>query len=575
MDVYKKILKIFDRHQKIRFFEMIILIFLGTLVETIGVTAIVPFIEAIMYPNVIMANKYVAEICLILGINDSVNLVILLAIGLMLVYIFKNMYLCFMYNAQFRFVYNNQRRTANKLMQCYISQPYEYHLNHNTAELINNLSIDIDHFYQLILHCINFVTDVCVCAALMVVLFIADGTITIVVVLVMGIFVGSFYKHYKHRLLELGEIRRISNTKSFQCIQQAFGAIKEVKLLGREDYFVSENDRFYGGYTDSRRKVATYAAYPKPIMESISIVTILVVIVLKMVNGNAGESFIPTLSVFALAVIRILPSSSRISNSLNNIAYCKSSINVVYEDIMFMEKMKENSGSISTVEKLHFDDCISIENLSFKYVNGDINILDDLSLKIPKNQSVAFIGASGAGKTTLADIILGVLDYQRGNIYIDSTNMKDCKRAWQNIIGYIPQNIYILDDTIRHNVAFAYADEEICDERIWSVLEQAQLSDFVKSLPEGLDTVIGEMGARISGGQRQRIGIARALYNEPEVLVLDEATSALDGDTETAVMEAIEALNGSKTIIIIAHRLTTIENCSIVYRIEDGKAILQ
>jgi len=575
MNMIKKIWTVFDRHQRITAIELLILILIGTAMETIGVTAIVPFISAIMYPEKIMNNQYSQVVCRLFGINSSNAFIILLAVALIIIYILKNAYLCFMYAAQFRFVYRNERRLANRLMKTYISQPYAFHLQHNSAEMVHNISKDIDWFFQTVLHTINLITDLFICSALATVLFITDKTITIAVVLLIGIFVLLFYKSYKKKILKLGEDRRIFDTKNVQYIQQAFGGIKEIKILGRERYFIEKDDYYYGGFTESRRKVATYTIVPKPLMETLCVFVLLSVISLKIMMGTAVEYFIPTLSVFALAVIRILPAGSRISTSLNNIAYAKSSIDVIYNDIEGINTLKVELTDRKDDDAISFEKEISINNLCFAYEGTDSDVLHDLSLSIKKNQSVAFIGASGAGKTTLADVILGVLEYHSGSITIDGVDMRDNRRAWQDKIGYIPQSIYMIDDTIKRNIAFAYDDDEIDETRVWKAIKEAQLEEFINSLPEGIETVIGECGARVSGGQRQRIGIARALYNDPEVLVLDEATSALDNDTEAAVMDAIDSLNGTKTMIIIAHRLSTIENCDRVYRIESGKAILE
>ncbi len=569
----KKINYIFDKKQKIRLVELMILILIGTALETVGVTAIIPFISAIMYPNKILSNRYALRIYELLNLQDISGLIVIMAILLMVVYILKNAFLLFMYGAQFRFVYNNQRRLSTKLMKCYLMQPYSFHLIHNSSELMNSIMGDVDVFYTTVLQFIGVVTDVCVCLALAVVLFITDKTITMGVVAILLVFILTYYKWLKKKIITLGERRRISAAKALQMIQQAFGGVKELKVTGREKYFVKSYDKYYGETFDARRMVATYSMRPKPLMETICIVALLSIVSIKVLRGVDAEYFIPTLSVFALAVIRILPSSSRISTNLNNIVFGKSSVDAIYEDIKEADKLMSNvEQNNDKADDITLDDAIKIENLTFSY-DGIKKIFNHANMTIKKNTSVAFVGSSGAGKTTLADIILGVLDYTEGDIYIDDVNLKENRRGWQNKIGYISQNIYITDDTIRRNIAFALDDEEIDDAKVWDAIEKAQLKEFVESLEDGLDTTIGERGARISGGQRQRIGIARALYNDPNVLILDEATSALDNETEKAVMESIDSLQGKKTMIIIAHRITTIQNCDYVYKIEGGSIL--
>lgn len=573
MELLKKAWLILERKQKIRFIELLAAIFIGTALETVGVAAIVPFISAIMNPDSLLKMPILKDVYNTLGMRHTNELVIFLAIALILVYIIKNAYLCFMYDMQYRFVLNNQRRIASRLMSCYLKQPYSYHLQRNSAEYINNIMQDVDTFCLTMLHFLTLITDIMVCTALIIVLFVTDKSITIGVVILVGGVILLLNKSYKSKLFLLGEDKRKFFSKSMQSIQQGFGGVKEIKVLGRENYFVDKFYYEYGKYTNSRRKVSTYTMVPKPLIETVSVAALLLVISLKVARGVDVEYFVPTLSVFALAVVRILPSSSRISSGISNILYGKSSVEIVYQDI-------ENVKTIETDvpngdEKVEFKEHIELSEVNFSYENADKKVLEGINVCIPKNKSVAFVGSSGAGKTTLVDIILGVLSYQSGSVKIDRRELNDCKNAWQKKIGYIPQNIFIIDDSIRRNIAFAINDEEINEDKIWNAVEMAQLKEFVQSLPEGLDTVIGERGARISGGQRQRIGIARALYNDPEVLVLDEATSALDNETESAVMEAIDALNGSKTLIIIAHRLSTIENCNMVYRIENGRAILE
>ena len=574
MELLKKAWSIFDKRQKRNIFWLLIAIFIGTALETVGVAAIVPFITAIMNPEKLLENKLLSVAYDILGLQNTTQLIILLAVGLMLVYIAKNAYLCFMYHLQFKFVYGNQKRLATRLMTSYLRQPYSYHLNHNSAEFLHNITQDVDTFFLTVLYCINLITDVMVCFALAIVLFITDKSITIGVAVLTGAVIFLFYKGYKKKLLDLGEEKRDYYTKSTKTIQQAFGGVKELKVFGRENFFIDTYDGQYGKYTRSRRKVSTYSMMPKPVMETVSVCALLLVVSLKLASGVNVGYFIPTLSVFALAVIRMLPSSSRISSNISNISYGRASVEVIYNDLLEVAEL-ETKISKNTGSKIQFTNEILLQDVSFHYDNNEKQILDKVSIQIPKNASIAFVGPSGAGKTTLADIVLGVLECQQGQILVDGVDIKSNYGAWQKEIGYIPQNIFIMDDTIRRNIAFALKDEDIDDERIWKVLKEAQLSDFVENLPDGLDTVIGERGSRISGGQRQRIGIARALYHDPAVLVLDEATSALDQETESAVMEAIDSLNGLKTMIIIAHRLTTIENCDIVYRIENGKAIIE
>ena len=316
---------------------------------------------------------------------------------------------------------------------------------------------------------------------------------------------------------------------------------------------------------------------PAPVMESVLVGGLLGVLIVKIVNGADLQGLVPTLAAFAVAAFRILPSINRMTQGINQLTYNKVAVDKIYPAI---KEARENGADKRDViqesgeEGLHFEREIKVENITFSYPAREEKVLDKVNLSIPKNKSIAFVGPSGAGKTTLTDVILGVLEPLEGRILCDGTNIDGCMSAWHAKIGYIPQEVFLLDDTIRNNIAFGIPESEIDDNRVNEVLQEAQLLGFVESLSEGVNTSIGECGARLSGGQKQRIGIARALYANPEILVMDEATSALDNDTESAVMEAINQLAGKKTLIIIAHRLSTIEKCDTVYEIKNGKASL-
>lgn len=577
MKVFKEIWYIFDRKQKFHFIILMFLILIGTSLETLGVTAIIPFINAIMSPDKFLQNEYARLVYDLLHLTKVEHFIIVLALALIGVYVLKNAFLCFMYLVQFRFVHNNQVRLSNRLMLCYLNQPYAYHLQHNSAGLQTKVNADVENFFTTVLQLINVLTDGCVCLALFVLLFITDKSITIGVAGLVIVFILTFYRWFKSKMEKMGVQRRIYAKKSIQSLHQAFGGIKEIKVLGEENFFAKQFNYNHSKMVDAKRQVNTYSMMPKPIMETLCIAGLMIVVSLKIYRGVDMDYFISTLSVFALAVIRILPSSSRLSSNLSNLVYGKASVDAIYDDIKEIEVLESNTDmdGEKITEQITFEKEFTVKDICFAYENTDKNVLDGASLVLPKNKMVAFVGASGAGKTTLADIILGILQIKSGDMLVDGVSVKDKMSVWQKKLGYIPQTIYIIDDTIRRNVAFGIKDENIDDAMVWKALEDAQLKEFVEGLEDGLDTVIGERGSRISGGQRQRIGIARALYRDPDVLVLDEATSALDNETEKAIMDSIEALSGKKTMLIIAHRLTTIQNCDYVYRIENGKAILE
>ena len=459
-----------------------------------------------------------------------------------------------------------------ELLSSYLGREYAFHLKHNSAELQRNVLQDVMGMYYTLSSGLTFITEGGVCLALFAYLLYLDKTITLGVTSFLTVVFLLYTLIFGKRNNRIGAESRKASAMRVQWVQQSLGGIKEIKILGREAFFISNYDENAALYAKRQRQYQMTVSAPRPIMEAAGISALLGVIAFKLYRGVDATYFMPTLTTFAVAAFRVLPSFGRLSGSYGAIAFQKSAVDEVYKGIIRARKdgSSEFKGTKSA-QKIDIKNGITCRNISFKYPDSDKVILKDVNLSIPKNNSVAFIGPSGAGKTTLVDVILGILSPTSGEVLVDETNIEEKMSEWHNMIGYIPQTIYLMDDTIRKNVAFGILNDEIDDNRIWDVLKEVQLYDFVKSLPQGLDTFIGEGGARISGGQRQRIGIARALYTNPEVLVLDEATSALDTETETAIMEAINSLMGSRTMIIIAHRLTTVKNCDIIYQVKNRK----
>ena len=560
---------IFNRKQKAGLLLLLIAIIVGTFLELAGVTAIMPFIDVVMNPETIDRKWYLKIPYESLNFQNTTVFIIFVAVVLIAVYILKNVYLCFMYYAQYRFTYDNRRKVATRMLNAYLKQPYSYHRIHPSSELMRNISTDTERMFDCVLSILQLFTEGCVCVVLVVYLFIMDKSITIGVGAILSLFLLVFYRGFKKYLNHVGNENRKYAARITQWLQQSFGGIKEAKILEREDYFLNQFDYNYKKSASYDRKYRFLQVAPRPIMEMVFVAAILAVIIVKLLNGTQSAYFVSTLSVFAIAAFRLMPSMNRITNYMSVLMFTKGSVEKVYHDLQEVERL-EKSKPVETADvSLELKKEIQIRNLSFRYPDASENVLENISFTIPKNRSIAFIGPSGAGKTTLADIILGVLEPTAGQICVDGIDIQNCMSAWHKNIGYIPQSIYFMDASIRENVAFGIPEEQIDETCLRRALEEAQLKEFVDSLPEGLDTVIGESGVRLSGGQRQRIGIARALYNDPDVLVLDEATSALDNETEKAVMDAIDRLAGNKTLIIIAHRLTTITNCDVIYEVKD------
>jgi len=567
----KKVYSVLDHRQKARVFILLALIFGGALFETLGVSAVLPLVSAVTDPSIMDENEKYRFVKELLNINDYRMFILVMALALVVVYIIKNVYLVLMINAQNHFTTNNQRRLSVRLMKCYMNQEYLFHVEHNVAELERNVNTDIENFINVLTALLQLATEVLVCVMLVAFLAFTDFYTTLMIIVLMSCFMLLFVKVFRRKLRGYGEQTRAYSFEKNKAFLEAFGGIKEIKATSKEGFFVNKYDSAFKSFAIAAQGQMLLTYIPRPIMESLCIGGLLLFMAIRIALGADIGRFVPVMSVFAVAAIRMLPSFNRISGYLGTLMFNKAAVESVCKDIKEMDILSRNRYGSEQIKDIEIAD-IRIENVSFAYPSKpDNKILNGVNLVIPLNKSVALVGPSGAGKTTLADIILGVLQPETGNIQVGDTNVVDYPKAWHQHVGYIPQTIFLTDDTIRSNVAFGLPSNEINDERVWKALEEAQIADFVKSKEDGIYTTIGDRGVKVSGGQRQRIGIARALYSNPDVIVLDEATSALDNDTEKAVMDAIYNLSGKKTMIIIAHRLSTIEQCDLIYEVKDGQ----
>ena len=573
MQVVKELSYIFDKKNKVKLLFLFILILGSAFLELVGVSAIMPLVNIIVDSTSIYNNQVYYAIYSYFGMNNEKQFVMLMTISLIFVYIIKNIYIVIMYYFQFGFTYNYQRSLAVRLTNCYMKQPYVFHLSKNVAELQRNVIDDVTMFFQAVLGIIQFITEILVSLLLVAYLLYIDKSITLAIMIFLLFFAIAYLKLFKNKSVKWGEENRYTNVIRNKWIRQSFEGIKEIKIVNREQFFIDKVDKYYKAFANATKKQQLISNIPRPLFEAACVTAFLSAITIKIVKGVNLNYFLPVISAFAIAAFRLLPSFGRLTTAVNTIAFNYPAVNALYNDLYEADKFNYKDEHIESDVELSFNHEISVNNLTFKYPSSEKTILDNVSLCIPKNKSVAIIGASGSGKTTLVDVILGILQPISGSVMTDGIDIYSNINKWHEYIGYIPQMIYLMDDTIRNNVLFGFTDDIDNEEKVWKALEEAQLKSFVEELEDGLDTVIGERGVRLSGGQRQRIGIARALYNDPKILVLDEATSALDNETENAVMEAIDGLHGRKTMIVIAHRLSTIKNCDIVYRVEDGKVI--
>lgn len=562
---------IFDKRDKWKLVLLTGAIIIGSFLELLAVMVFVPFVDILQNPGTIQRKWYLKAVYDLLGFHSSTNFMVLIAAGIIGVYVVKNVYLILEKDYIFRFSYNTQMKLSTRLLAAYMKEPYTFHLNHNIAILQRSLHEDTSRFMQVILYALELMAELAVSAVLVIYLLIISKSITIIVLGFLGVFVGGFLLISRKYSRRLGFENQGYQGKIFQWMNQALGGIKEIKILEREAYFTDEFRKYWKKYARGLRIARTISILPKYTVEAVSMTGLLVAVIVKLLFGEADSVyFISQLAAFAVAAMRLMPSVGRINEHASNMLYALPSVELVYHDLVGIEGL-----SVSDREERKADwrlqKGIQVQGVSYHYPGTEEQVLDDVNLTIKKGTTVAFIGSTGAGKTTMVDIILGLLTPVKGAVMADEINVHEQPKTFHAQVGYIPQTIYLSDDTIRNNIAFGVQEDKIDEEAVRAAMEKAQLKEFIESLPHGLDTIVGDRGVRLSGGQRQRIGIARALYHDPEILVLDEATSALDNETESAVMEAIEHLQGMKTMLIIAHRLTTIRNVDVIYEVAAGK----
>lgn len=573
-DIFKKFNKVLNKKQKSRVVVLIFMILIGAVLETLGVSMIYPLIETVMMPEVFEENAMIVWICNVLGYTSAEQFVTFMLLALIFIFIFKNLYLLLLYYVQHSFITNSQYRISRDLLKVYLNRPYEFYLNASTGDIMRTVYSDSTGIFNLLLQCMQFITEFMVAIFLGTYLLIIDPVMTIVMgILLVGITLLSS-AFLKPRISRIGEESRQQQSKMYKTIMQSINSVKDVKVYAKEDAFLGIYRKYGKRYYNLARDHEVLSSVPRLAIEAFSLSGVLAYMAVMMKLGQNVQTMVPQLSAFAVAAVRLLPSASRINTYLANIAYYRPTLDYVYANVELPKNVDERAAeakAVTETDKLKFHDCIKVEQLYYKYPNTDKYIFENARMQVPYGKSVGIMGPSGAGKTTVVDIMLGLLRVESGTITCDGVNVLEHYGQWLANIGYISQTINMVDDTIRANIAFGVDVDDIDDARVWQVLEEAQLADFVRNLPNGINTVIGERGVRISGGQRQRVGIARALYHDPEILILDEATSALDNDTEAAIMEAIENFHGRKTMLIIAHRLKTIENCDIIYKVENGK----
>lgn len=570
LESIKRLALLFSRKNRFGFLALLCLMFIGAMLETVGVGAIPVFVSVIALPDQVLKYPFLKPILSCFDLSTPKQLLVYAGIGLILVFAVKNAYISFVYYLQARFTKNRQIDLGRRLFSLYIHAPYPFHLNRDSSELLRNVNQEVQRTINGILtpfQAIIMQGLVLLCVSAL--LLATEPVITVFAGIVLGGASSLFLKGLHARTKRKGREAQMERQQSLQAINQGLGGIKEVLVSGNSRYFINRYIKSIQKMTsaDAFRQVAEKIS--QPFLECIIVLGILAVAFALLFMGRPVETIAPTLALFGAALIRLKSCANTIVASFTNLRYNAVAIHPIWTDINALQK--ENSLETGPVNAKKLREGIVLENVKYRYPGSDRWAVKDIDLSIGPGRSIALVGPTGSGKTTLVDILLGLLKPETGRILADNRDIFENLSAWHSRIGYIPQNIYLLNDSIKNNIAFGVADAEINHQKLEKALQSAQLSTFVSELPQGVDTVVGERGVRISGGQRQRIGIARALYDNPEILIMDEATSALDNTTEEMLVRAIEAMKKNRTIIMIAHRLSTIKNCDRLYFMENGK----
>jgi ATP-binding cassette, subfamily B, bacterial PglK len=548
-----------------------VLLILGILFEMIGLGLIMPLITIIATPSTLTGNPQFQEVLSFMGNPSDKEILVGLITILVIVYTLKGVFQYILLLKQAHFSKMLSRELAFRLFKGYLFQPYKFSLNQNSAILVRNIENEISTFSSTIDYFFMFQTSASLVIGVLTVLMLVEPLGATFLIIFFSVFGYLFFSRTKIRMEDWSLKRQHHQGKRMQHLFQGINGSKDIKILGRENYFLEQFSSQNKALNDILRKVLILQGLPKIFLELLLIYGLVFLILIMLVQGLAFNMMLPTIGVLLTAAFRLIPAIGGLMSYGQGIKYGLPSIDLLYKEFstIHTNEIVEKGKILKMKEKLEVID------LHFQYDNTAKNTIDGINITINQGDFIGFVGASGSGKSTLVDVVLGLLEPKSGFVHVDNIDIHNNLRDWQNQIGYVPQTIYLTDDTLRHNIALGISDDSINEEALKIAIKSAQLDGFIENLPLGLETIVGERGVRLSGGQRQRIGIARALYHNPSILVLDEATSSLDTETEKGVMESINLLQRSKTIIIVAHRLSTVEHCDKLYKIERGKVVAQ
>lgn len=573
----KKLNTLLTRRARFSFAGLFFLMLIGTALELVGVGAIPAFLATMVTPNRILDVPVVGSIFNHFDIQGEQQLLVYAGLGLLVIYIIKNAYLGFLNYFKSKFIRDQKIALARRMFTAYMRAPYAFHLNRNTAELLRNANLEVRIIGNEVLRpLLQLILSGVTASAITVLLIVIEPVISLVVVGVLGIASLIFMQATRKKMEVMGEEEQRQRKASYKVMHEGFGSLKAVKVLNKEGSFIRKFMESFRKANHAQHLQEIIGSWTRPFMEVMAISGLLIVVFFIIYLGEDVSTLIPTLGLFGVAILKLQTQISAAVSSYNSLKYSNHAVDPVFDDLSLLGPKLEAGKSAENEcpdTPLQFNSELRIESLYFRYQNSETDVLKNINMTIPSGSSIGLVGKTGAGKSTLVDILLGLLEPTSGQIRVDSTPVFDQLAQWQLNIGYIPQDIYLLDDTIKHNIALGLNDNEIDEQRMKQAITIAQIQDLIESLPDGWDTTVGERGVRLSGGQLQRVGMARALYTDPDVLVMDEATSSLDSSTEQSVMQALDRARQGRTFIMIAHRMSTVKKCDVIYMLEEGELI--
>lgn len=578
-DLFSKLNRMLNRQQRVYGLLVFVCTILSAIMETLGVSAILPVVEGFMDTESLWDKWYLRPVIAVFDVQSEVTLIYWVCGGVIFIYFIKNVYFIVYTWIVKKYTYKIKRELGTRFMDLYMKQGYIFFVENSSSRLLQGMGGDVTAVNNIISGIFILSTKLLSIVAIGIFIVIKEPLIALLLLILSAFCVTFMQMGYKNSMNKYGALLREAAADTTQVSLEAIQGSKEVLVTARQDYF---NKRYADSlirHANCSIKIDMASTIPAYLIEMICIIGLLVAVAIEVSIEGVSAQLVGGLSIIAVAAFRIMPAVGAVTSQLNTLRSLMPSFNAAVRTINQVEQLEkeqaEKQGQTipESVEEIRLDKEIELRDIFYKYPKSENYVLENLNLKIEANTSIGLIGSSGAGKTTMVDVLLGLLVPDKGAVMMDGTDIRTLGAVWNHNIGYVPQSVYLLNDDIRANIAFGIPREQIDDAQVWKVLEMAQLADFVRTLPKQLETIVGERGVKFSGGQRQRVAIARALYGDPELLVLDEATAALDNETESALMEAIDALQGHKTLIVVAHRLTTIKQCDYIYEIKEGQAV--